>query len=117
MTDKRFKDFGASSGEEKPPLSFKLHGEEFECVPVLQGKVLLDLVARAGTNDASASGEIMNDFFTNALQDESLERFNALLKSKDKIVHIETISEIVSWLIGEYSDRPNQQPEDSSTGQ
>lgn len=117
MTEKRFKDFGASSSEEKAPISFKLHDEEFNCVKELQGKVLLDLVSKASTLDATASGQIMNEFFAKALEDESLERFNALLDSKDKIVHVETLSEIVSWLIGEYTDRPNQQPEASSAGQ
>lgn len=113
MTETRFRDFGAGSSDTKAPLSFKLHDEEFHCVPELQGKVLLDLVARAGTQDASTSSAIMNDFFVNSLTDESYERFDALLKSKDKIVQVETLSEIVAWLIGEYTSRPNSQPEAS----
>lgn len=113
MTETRFRDFGAGSSEAKAPLSFKLHDEEFHCVPELQGKVLLDLVARANTQDASTSSAIMNDFFVNALTDESYERFDALLKSKDRIVQVETLSEIVAWLIGEYTSRPNSQPEAS----
>lgn len=113
MTNTRFRDFGSGNAEEKPPLSFKLHEEDFHCVPQLQGKVLLNLVAKAGSGDASASADIMNEFFSNALTDESFERFEALLKSKDRIVHVETLSEIVSWLIGEYSERPNSQPEAS----
>lgn len=110
---KRFKDFGSGAKEQKEPLSFKLHDEEFECLPELQGKVLLDLIATSGSEDPAASSLIMNKFFSNALTDESYSRFEALLNSKDKIVHVETLSEIVSWLIGEYGGRPNLQPEDS----
>ena len=113
MTNTRFKDFGGNSIEGATPLSFKLHDEEFHCVPQLQGKILLDLVAKASSEDASASALIMGEFFINALTEESYERFDALLKSKDKIVQVETLSEIVSWLIGEYSNRPNSQPEAS----
>lgn len=114
----RFKDFGSGGPlEEKEPLSFKLHDEEFHCVKYLQGKVLLDLIARSTSDDAADSALIMDEFFTNVLTDESLPRFNELLHDKEKIVRVETLSEIVAWLIGEYSDRPNQQPEDSSTGQ
>jgi hypothetical protein len=41
----RFKDFG-SGAELAPvePLSFKLHGEEFKCLPRLQGKVFLEFI-------------------------------------------------------------------------
>ena len=34
----RFKDFGAGSAVTDTPVSFKLHGEDFECYPALQGK-------------------------------------------------------------------------------
>jgi hypothetical protein len=113
MTNTRFKDFGGNSSDEKPPLSFKLHEEEFHCVPQLQGKVLLDLISKANSGDAAASASIMGEFFEHSLTEESYVRFDTLLKSKDKIVQVETLSEIVSWLIGEYSDRPNSQPEAS----
>tara|TARA_B110000503_G_C7016668_1_gene358021 strand:- start:417 stop:767 length:351 start_codon:yes stop_codon:yes gene_type:complete len=114
----RFKDFGAGKAlEEKEPLSFKLHDEEFFCVKHLQGKVLLDLIARANSDDAGASAMIMGEFFKHVLLSESNVRFETLLHHEEKIVQIETLSEIVAWLIGEYGDRPNQLPEDSSAGQ
>jgi hypothetical protein len=40
----RFKDFGNGNAVDAKPLSFKLHEEEFHCVPSLQGKILLNLV-------------------------------------------------------------------------
>lgn len=114
----RFKDFGVGKAlEEKEPVVFKLHDEDFICVKHLQGKVLLDMIAKSTSENPADSAIIMNDFFANVLTDESRVRFESLLHDKEKIVHVETLSEIVAWLIGEYSARPNQQPEDSSTGQ
>lgn len=114
----RFKDFGAGKAvEQREPVTFKLHDEEFTCVAHLQGKVLLDLIAKTTSDNPADSAVIMTEFFDNVLTDESYKRFDALLHDKEKIVHVETLSEIVAWLIEEYSSRPNSQPEDSSTGQ
>lgn len=109
----RFKDFGSgTAAEEKEPIVFKLHEEEFTCIPALQGRVLMDLVTRSQSEDAAESIGVINTFFSHALTDESLERFNALLEDKERIVNMETLGEIISWLVEEYSGRPNQQPED-----
>ena len=108
----RFKDFGSGASlEEKEPIVFKLHDEEFTCIPVLQGKVLMDLVSNSQSDDPVQSIGVIDSFFSHALDDESLERFNALLEDKNRIVNMETLGEIISWLVEEYSGRPNQQPE------
>jgi hypothetical protein len=60
---------------------------------------------------------MITQFFNHVLTDESYERFSALLEDKNRIVLVETLSEIVSWLMVEYTNRPEKQPEDSSTGQ
>lgn len=109
---KRFKDFGSGIQEDATPLSFMLHDEEFTCVSQVQGKLLLDLVAESSSDDPVKSAGIVTKFFEYVLEDESAERFNALLKDKKKIVSVETLAEITSWLVEEYTARPNQQPED-----
>ena len=112
MSNNRFKDFGTgSSSEEKEPIIFKLHGEEFTCVPALQGKVLMSLVSRSQSEDPVEAMGVIDTFFSQALTDESLERFNALLEDKERVVVMETLGEIIAWLVEEYSGRPNQQPE------
>ena len=107
----RFKDFGSGSKSDKEPVSFKLHGEDFNCVAEIQGKVLLDMVSRSQSDDPVVAAAVVTDFFDKVLTDESLERFNALVVDKERIVTMETLSEIVAWLIEEYTGRPNQQPE------
>lgn len=109
----RFKDFGAGT-DTKPaePLSFKLHGEEFHCVDQIQGKVLLDLVAESNNaDDPAAAAKIINIFFETVLKDDDYKRFNELLESKDKIVSVETLGEITTWLVEEYTGRPTEAPE------
>lgn len=109
----RFKDFGSGAEEKNSePITFKLYGEDFTCVAQIQGRVILNLVADGASGDPAASAKMINGFFKSALTDESYKRFDALLNDKDKVVTVETLSNIVSWLMEEYSDRPNQQPED-----
>jgi len=108
----RFKDFGqGKTDEKKEAVSFKLHGEEFTCVPEIQGKLLLDLVADSSSDDPAKSAAVIDKFFSQVLTDESYERFEALLGDKNRIVTVETLADITGWLVEEYSQRPEEQPE------
>ena len=115
----RFKDFGTGSSADEVvnPLSFKLYDEEFHCTPRMQGKVMLGIVESSSSDDPAASARTINTFFKKVLLEESFVRFDALLEDNNRVVSVETLSEIVAWLLEEYSNRPNQQPEDSSPGQ
>jgi hypothetical protein len=108
----RFKDFGAgSAAEQAEPLTFKLHGEEFHCRPQMQGKLLLNLVANTNSEDPVEAARTINKFFDSVLVADSRKPFNDLLEDPDRLVTVDTLSEIVAWLIEEYTARPNQQPE------
>jgi hypothetical protein len=104
----RFKDFGSPAADKTEALTFALYGESFEAVPAIQGKVLMGLVQGANIDDPGKSAEMVLGFFDKVLLPESLERFNALVDSKDKIVPVETLAEIVGWLVEEYSGRPEE---------
>jgi len=110
--ERRFKDFGSGTGGDAAaePLSFKLHGEEFSCVPRVQGKLMLSLVAESGSNDPAKAAGLINKFFKQVLVEESFFRFEALLEHPEKIVTVETLAEITAWLVEEYSGRPEEQP-------
>ena len=71
----KFKDFGSEDSGEKESVSFKIYGEEFHCHPELQGKVLLDLVAKSTSDDPAEAANSINFFFKHALMEESYERF------------------------------------------
>jgi hypothetical protein len=103
----KFKDFGAGGVDPNAePIKFSIHGEEFTCLPEIQGKVLLELIADSGSDDAVRNAEVSNKFFSKVMAPESLERFNAMLTSQDKIVSVETLGEITGWLVEQYADRP-----------
>jgi hypothetical protein len=107
----RLKDFGAGSDAATEPLKFKLHDEEFECYPALQGKVLLDLVANSNEDSGAAMARTIDTFFKMTLLPESYGRFDTLLQDPKRIVSVDTLGEITGWLVEEYSGRPNQLPE------
>ena len=113
----RFKDFGGAKGTNLSPLSFKLYDEEFRCRPAVQGKTMLDMVSNSNSDDGAAMAKTVEDFFATAILPEDYEKFDALLKDPDKIVTVETLTEIVAWLVEEYTGRPTQQPEPSLSGQ
>jgi hypothetical protein len=110
----RFKDFGGGlSDAQKEPLVFKLYDEEFTCVPVVPGKTLLELIADASSADTSVQSASTLKFFKDILLAESLERFEALISHKEKIVTLDVLTDITAWLIEEYTSRPLEQPKDS----
>lgn len=103
----RFKDFGTGTSPiNTEPLSFKLYDEEFHCVPEVQGRVILELVADSSSTDPSKSSSVVEKFFGYVLEDESFERFQNLLNSKDRVVSVDTLGEITGWLVEEYTNRP-----------
>jgi len=113
----KFKDFGSgTSTGEKEPVTFMIYGETFNCRPELQGKVLLDLVARSSGDDPADAAKTISDFFKNVLVEESYSRFDSLLTDPDKIVSVETLGQISSWLVEVYTARPTEGLEVSSTG-
>jgi hypothetical protein len=105
----RFKDFGAPLEDNaKESLSFKLYGEEFNCRSAIQGKVLLQFAASSSSENAADSTDAILGFFKVALLPESHERFEKLIEDPDKIVSVETLGEIIGWILETYSNRPTQ---------
>lgn len=113
----RFKDFGDGGVVLAEPISFKLHGQDFNCKPAIQGKVLLDMVTTASSDDQGAATAVIMNFFGATLTPESKKDFDSLLATEDKIVTVETLGEITAWLVEQYSSRPIVGPEPSVSGQ
>ncbi len=105
------KDFGGATetAKDAEPITFTLHDEVFTAVSEIQGSVLIDLVAKTqdAKNPAKAATAIP-EFFEAVLLDESWERFNALIHSKDKIVRLEKLGDISGWLVEQFADRPEE---------
>jgi len=108
----KFKDFGTPSALDAEPISFKLYGEEFHCRPQIPGKIMIDLAAKTADEDnAAANAAVILDFFKAVLIADSASRFDLLVNDPDRVVTIEQIMEIVSWLMEQYAERPTPRPE------
>jgi hypothetical protein len=109
----KFKDFGGgATAADAEPIVFKLHGEDFSCRPEIPGKLMLDLVANSSDDEnPAAAALVVPRFFSAVLLPESLERFDALCDDPDRVVTMQTLTDIVEWLVETYSERPTRGPE------
>lgn len=108
----KFKDFGSGPDlTNVEPITFAIHGETFECKKAVPGKLLLDLVAKSKSADPAEAAGTIDQFFSKVLVTESYERFNALLEDADRIVTVEQLGDITGWVVEQFSDRPEEQPE------
>ena len=113
----KFKDFGspiAASSDE--PISFQIYGETFRCRPAMQGTTLIQFIAESSADDPSSSARAVLKFFEQALLTEDSERWEALTLGENTIVPMETLSEIMDWLVGQYAARPTEPPTPSEPG-
>ena len=101
--------------DEKSDLSFDLGDEHYVCTNEIQGAVILDFVAAADQGGAAASAKILS-FLKEAIIEADYPRFEKQLASKEEIIEMETLSEIVAYRIGEYTSRPTQESESSDDG-
>jgi hypothetical protein len=114
----RFKDFGSpNEGVEVEPLSFKIYNEEFSCIPSSPGKTLLSFAEASDSENGADSAKAITTFFKKVLIPESWDRFEILAEDPDRLVTVETLAEIIGWIVESYSDRPTQGSGVSSIGE
>lgn len=113
----RHKSFtGGKSISDFEPVSFDLRGQTFRCNPAVQGAVLLEFVARADSESGGEAAGALYGLFEDAMPAEEYARFQALLNDPAVIIEMDTIAEIASWLVEEYTARPTKPSENSGTG-
>ncbi len=101
----RHKSFGSPvKQDELDPIGFELYGEEYECNPAIQGRDLLLFSKGATSDDTSEVTDSLLMFFEKVLKPESMERLNELWDDPERIVPIETMTDIIEYLIEEYTD-------------
>lgn len=109
----------------KPAITFELEfetedgktdTESFTCVNELPAAALADFT-RATVQNETLGLAAMIDMLSGLLIEGDDKRFLELIHSKDKIVDVETLSNIVEYVIEEFSERPTQPPLQSQRGQ
>jgi hypothetical protein len=114
---KRHKSFNVINIDDAEPLTFDLGGEEFACYAEVQGKTILDIMRVAAEGDEDTRGVMMAvsvlDFFVKVMPPTEYERFEKLMEDEKRIVPMDVLSEIMGWLIEEYTDRPTKPSSDS----
>lgn len=112
-TSKRTKDFGSPKDETAEPLVFKLYGEKFTCYPEVQGAKLMRFSKEATSGEQGEVMEALLGFFKTVLYPEDYTRLEDLWEDPERVVPIETIGDIVGWLVEEYTERPTSPSEES----
>ncbi len=117
MSNRRKSFKGGKALSDFEPIEFDLNDQTFKCRPALQGATLLEFVAKADGESGGAAAGALYGFFQDAMEEEEYTRFRNYLNSPDLIIEMETIGEIASWLVEEYTARPTQPSGSSDTGQ
>lgn len=111
-TPKRHRSFAPKQTVELEPLTFDLLDgkHEFECKPVLQGAIILDFVASSEGEATSGAAHLLEFIHKALLTDDDRLKFDAVIRSEDPDdnIEIEELTNIVTWLVEEYTSRPTQ---------
>lgn len=111
MATRKIKSFGTpkegESIEAAEPIVFELAGEEFEAYGDVSGAVLLDFISNYGSDNGSDTAKAILNYLKDSMDAENYKRFQALIRDPKKLIKIETLSEVVGYLMEERSSRPS----------
>ena len=106
----RHKDFGAPVDmDAMEPVAFDLYGETFNCYKQIHGVTLLRFVKQANSEEGAAAVEAMLGIFERVMPKAEYERFEELCNDDTKVVPVETLGDIIGWLMEIYAERPTKQ--------
>jgi hypothetical protein len=112
LATRKLKSFGTpkegESLEAIEPIAFELAGEEFEAYGEVSGAVLLDFVSHYGSDNGSDTAKAILDYLKDSMDAENYKRFQAIIRDPKKLIKLETLSEIVGYLMEERSSRPSK---------
>lgn len=112
----RAKSFGSPTPQGVQPMLLEVNDQKFKVRGAMSGVRLLNLVrAMDGTGDTDSASEMLK-FIETALLVEDRERGMHYLTDSDPPVTLTTLTEIITWLIEEYSGKPTPQSTSSAPG-
>lgn len=117
MSSRRKSFRGGKAITEYEPVEFDLNDQTFACKSAIQGAVLLEFVSNADSESGGAQAGALYGFFRDCMEEPEYDRFIKYLNQPNLIIEMETIGDIASWLVEEYTARPTQPSQSSDTGQ
>lgn len=93
---------------EVAPLGFDLAGESFEVLPEAPGIILLEFIEATTSDEKGANAAALTKFLRSIMTTEEWDRLDGVLHNPDNMIDIKTISEIVGFIIEEYTSRPSE---------
>lgn len=109
MSVRKIKSFTPTKKKEAlEPIPFELLGESFEAVPKIPGITLLEFIASGEEDSSGSTAKGILDYLRASMKKDDYKRFHKLVSDPENEVEIETLSEIVSYLIGEQASRPTE---------
>ncbi len=90
------------------PIVFELAGKQLEAYGEVSGAVLLDFISNSGGDVPAETAKAIMSYLKDSMDAENYKQFQAITRDPKKIIKIETLSEIVGYLIEERSSRPTE---------
>lgn len=104
------KSFSPKKKAAAKPVEFDLLDETFTAVPKIPGITLLEFIA-SGEGDGEGNGAVAKgilDYLKSSMKKDEYKRFHAFVSDPDNEIEIDTLSEIVGYLIEQQSSRPTE---------
>jgi hypothetical protein len=117
LTKRQFRKFETKPAkpQDESEVGFELGDKTYLCKPDIQGAVILEFIAAAEGGTSGAAAKIL-PFFEEIMPEDEHEKFQEHIKSPKEIVELELLSDIVGYVIEQYTDRPTLASETSEDG-
>lgn len=112
----RSKSFGSYKPVGAPSMDMTVNGETFKVRGAMSGIQLLNMIKALDGDDQMDSAVTMIEFIRRALLTEDRERGMDFLENSEPPVPLTTLTEIITWLIEEYTVKPTEPSTPSADG-
>lgn len=105
MTRKSFKTYAPTEEH-----SFDINDEVFRINADVPGYLIVDFMAEADEENASAMASLLTNFFNAAIMEEDHEKWNAFVRDPANHVGLDDLSEIAGYIVGILTAGNDQSP-------
>jgi hypothetical protein len=109
-----YREFQSASNQEA--VTFRIGEDIFEAAKECPAGVLLSMAAIAADKDGNAIAGTM-DFLDSVLLPSSREKFAERMRDPENPIALNTVTDLVQWLVELYTGRPTELPSPSPAGQ